>query len=139
MSKSKNQDREFKEVIAEMILKTNKTEFIKINSGVMQISRKNKRNPDFLKIAMPEDIVSAYLTLNGFEKVGIAVFFDRDEFNKIINTIDTKKAEDKVTISSKEYSDLLRLAQKLNALEEAGVDNWSGYEYAIKTLKNKED
>ena len=45
--------------------------------------------------------------------------------------------DDTVTISKKEYFDLLDDMKMLNALIEAGVDNWSGYSYAIEILNNE--
>ena len=42
-----------------------------------------------------------------------------------------------VTISKKEYEQLLEDQAKLQALEAGGVDNWSGYDYAM-TLLNEE-
>ena len=38
---------------------------------------------------------------------------------------------EKVTITKKEYNQLKDDSLKLSALEQAGVDNWSGYEFAI--------
>ena len=39
--------------------------------------------------------------------------------------------EDSVTISYSEYERLLKAEAFLEALEEAGVDNWEGYAQAI--------
>lgn len=39
-----------------------------------------------------------------------------------------------VTITSKEYTQLLERDQWLCALECAGVDNWSAFDYAIDIL-----
>lgn len=47
-----------------------------------------------------------------------------------------------VTISKKEYLSLLEDRNMLTALENAGVDNWNGYDYAMETfeqLQNGED
>jgi len=41
---------------------------------------------------------------------------------------------DKILIDKKEYQDLLLAANVLNALEGAGVDNWSGYDDAREML-----
>ena len=42
---------------------------------------------------------------------------------------------DTVTISRKEYEALLAAREKLDALEAAGVDNWTGYDDAMAQLK----
>lgn len=42
---------------------------------------------------------------------------------------------DTVTISREEYEDLLRDSAFLQALEDAGVDNWSGYDNACETFQ----
>jgi len=42
---------------------------------------------------------------------------------------------DTVTISRKEYQALLAAQEKLDALEAAGVDNWTGYDDAMAQLK----
>ena len=42
---------------------------------------------------------------------------------------------DTVTISRKEYEALLAARDKLDALEAAGVDNWSGYDDAMEHLR----
>lgn len=46
---------------------------------------------------------------------------------------EVKKAIDKsdITISFKEYHELKKASHLLQCLEDAGVDNWSGYEIAI--------
>ena len=45
---------------------------------------------------------------------------------------------DTVTIPKEEYEELLESQKWLDALENAGVDNWSGIDYA-KDLFNDED
>ena len=40
-----------------------------------------------------------------------------------------------VTISKKEYDELVEDQKMLQALEGAGVDNWEGYNYAMQLLK----
>lgn len=45
------------------------------------------------------------------------------------------KAPEQVTISRKEYDRLLAAQAKLDALEAAGVDNWSGYSDAMAELE----
>jgi len=40
-----------------------------------------------------------------------------------------------ITITKKEYEELLREEEKLLALEEFGVDNWLGYDDAMRSLK----
>ena len=47
--------------------------------------------------------------------------------------------EEIVTITKKEYEDLLDSQKWLDALEGAGVDNWSGYGYAAELYRNEED
>ena len=43
-----------------------------------------------------------------------------------------------ITISKKEYESLLEDSKKLTALENAGVDNWEGYHYAIELMQEME-
>jgi hypothetical protein len=43
--------------------------------------------------------------------------------------------EDPITISRKRFDELIAAETELNALEEAGVDNWEGYSYAMETLE----
>lgn len=40
-----------------------------------------------------------------------------------------------VTITKKEYDELNADQRKLNALENAGVDNWDGYDFAMEALE----
>ena len=40
--------------------------------------------------------------------------------------------EEMVTITKKEYEQLVDDSEKLCALENAGVDNWDGYDYAMQ-------
>ena len=47
-----------------------------------------------------------------------------------INFMDTQPTET-ITITKKEYKDLLDRDERLSALEAAGVDNWEGYDVAI--------
>ena len=44
--------------------------------------------------------------------------------------------EETVTISLKEYEQLLDDSEWLRALEDAGVDNWEGFEFAKEILAN---
>ena len=44
--------------------------------------------------------------------------------------------DETITITKKEYEELLDSEWMLNCLESAGVDNWNGYEYAIKEYNN---
>lgn len=39
-----------------------------------------------------------------------------------------------VTITKKRYDELCEMALKLEALEQTGVDNWNGYDYAMEIL-----
>lgn len=43
-----------------------------------------------------------------------------------------------ITISKKEYESLLEDQKLLQCLQDAGVDNWSGYDYAIEMMKEME-
>lgn len=47
--------------------------------------------------------------------------------------------EEMVTITKKEYEDLLDSQKWLDALEGAGVDNWRGCDYAVELYRNEED
>lgn len=47
--------------------------------------------------------------------------------------------EDLVTISYSEYERLLKVEEFLNALEDAGVDNWSGYGDAWDMYEEEEE
>lgn len=44
-----------------------------------------------------------------------------------------------VTISEKEYHDLLKSSHFLNCLENWGVDNWNGYGYAKEEHEEQYD
>ena len=46
--------------------------------------------------------------------------------------------DDTVTISRKEYDQLQKDADMLNALEACGVDNWEGYSEAHAYLREQE-
>ena len=43
-----------------------------------------------------------------------------------------------ITISKKEYEELLEDQKLLQCLQDAGVDNWSGYDYAMEMMKEME-
>lgn len=43
--------------------------------------------------------------------------------------------EKTVTISKKEYDDLIEDSLWLSCLESAGVDNWSGYDFAMEEFQ----
>ena len=45
--------------------------------------------------------------------------------------------EPMVTITKKEYDQLIEDKNLLNALEGAGVDNWDGYSDAMEVLENQ--
>jgi len=47
--------------------------------------------------------------------------------------------EDTITISKKEYESLLEDSNWLNALENAGVDNWDGYSFAQELLEEDQE
>ena len=47
--------------------------------------------------------------------------------------------KEKVTITKKEYEELLDSQKMLNALESAGVDNWEGYDFAMELYRDEEE
>jgi hypothetical protein len=47
--------------------------------------------------------------------------------------------EELMTITRKEYESLVADSNFLEALQSAGVDNWSGYDYAHEILNGSED
>lgn len=65
---------------------------------------------------------------------------ERKERERLEAQIESSKVEEKptdtetVTIPKSEYQKLIADRDFLQALEEAGVDNWEGYEYAVKSL-----
>ena len=52
---------------------------------------------------------------------------------------DDNLPEDMVTISKKEYECLLEDADLLRCLQDAGVDNWEGYDHALREYYNVVD
>lgn len=46
-----------------------------------------------------------------------------------------ESSEAMVTITQKEYDELLDRQAKLNALENGGVDNWDGYDWAMENYR----
>jgi hypothetical protein len=44
-----------------------------------------------------------------------------------------------ITITTKEYESLLDDSKKLEALEGAGVDNWSGFDIAMVIYRGEEE
>ena len=46
----------------------------------------------------------------------------------------TESTEEMVTITKKEYDELIQDSIFLQCLEGAGVDNWSGYSYAQEMM-----
>jgi hypothetical protein len=54
-------------------------------------------------------------------------------------TVNIRKREsDLITISKKEYDELIKDRNKLSALKSAGVDNWEGYDTALDILEEME-
>jgi hypothetical protein len=51
----------------------------------------------------------------------------------------TKQTCDTITITVKEYDELLHAWKKLIALEGGGVDNWEGYYDAMEEMDDEED
>lgn len=47
--------------------------------------------------------------------------------------------EEMVTITKKEYDELVKNSNELNALESCGVDNWDGYDIAMEMIHGDED
>jgi hypothetical protein len=47
--------------------------------------------------------------------------------------------EEMITITKKEYDRLKKRSLKLQALDNAGVDNWDGYSYAMELLDGEEE
>lgn len=47
--------------------------------------------------------------------------------------------EETITITRKVYESLVEDSKMLCALEGAGVDNWSGYSYAMEWLEENDD
>lgn len=45
---------------------------------------------------------------------------------------DTDKDDDIIVISLEEYAEMKEELRWLQCLEEAGVDNWDGYDYALE-------
>lgn len=44
--------------------------------------------------------------------------------------------EEKIVITQKEYDDLIEDQQWLNCLQNAGVDNWDGFDFAKELLED---
>jgi len=42
---------------------------------------------------------------------------------------------DTMTITCEEYDDLIQRSKALQALDDAGVDNWEGFELAMETME----
>lgn len=51
----------------------------------------------------------------------------------------TDTTEEMVTITKAQLDDLLDTEKLYLALESAGVDNWSGYDYAMELYREDED
>ena len=47
--------------------------------------------------------------------------------------------EETITITKSEYESLLEDRKRLRSLEAAGVDNWSGYDYARELYEEDDD
>lgn len=58
---------------------------------------------------------------------------------ELIETAVRQQVEEMVTITKKEYDSLLEDREFLDALRCAGVDNWSGYGFAMEMLEEEED
>ncbi|NRQ71973.1 hypothetical protein HQK17_28040 [Bacillus cereus] len=63
----------------------------------------------------------------------------RDEYTFVdVDISEMKGVKDYVVISQSELEDLREDAHKLSCLEAAGVDNWSGYDYACELMGEDE-
>ena len=49
------------------------------------------------------------------------------------------KKDNNIIVTVKEYLELLECAKKLEALESAGVDNWEGYDEAMRIMHEGEE
>ena len=49
------------------------------------------------------------------------------------------KNEETVTLLKSEYDNLMERDEKLTALENGGVDNWHGYDWAMEAIREDED
>ena len=47
--------------------------------------------------------------------------------------------EETITISKEEYESLLEDQKLLQCLQDAGVDNWEGYDYAMEMMEDVEN
>ena len=54
---------------------------------------------------------------------------------KLVSEMTGKVEEETVEVPVSYRAELLRRAEELSALQAAGVDNWSGYSYAMELLK----
>lgn len=65
----------------------------------------------------------------------IEYFYNKDhQIVKQVTTVEEQSSKDKelVTLSKEKFDKMQKEIDFLNALEAAGVDNWSGYEFAHK-------
>lgn len=49
-----------------------------------------------------------------------------------VKNMEDEKMSEEITITKKEYEELLDQVRLLNCLRSGGVDNWGGYEFAIE-------
>jgi len=72
------------------------------------------------------------------EKLRIRCGMTKDEvFN--LGYPKNQTMEETVTITKKHYNDLLEDSRQLQCLENAGVDNWDGYSYAMEEFHGDEE
>lgn len=63
----------------------------------------------------------------------------RDEYDFVnVDISEMNGVQDYVVISQSALEDLREEAHKLSCLEAAGVDNWSGYDYAMELTGDEE-
>ncbi len=61
------------------------------------------------------------------------------ELDLVIMRDKARERPDRVFVPKERYDKLKRDAEMYYALQEAGVDNWDGYEYAMDILDEWED
>jgi hypothetical protein len=63
---------------------------------------------------------------------------NESETADVVEEFEDEINEDTVTITKKEYEQLLEDSKWLSCLESAGVDNWAGYDYAVDLMRENE-
>ncbi|MDG0056958.1 hypothetical protein MMB75_25365 [Paenibacillus sp. P2(2022)] len=73
----------FSELI-QKCLESDSLEVQVMNNALMELSKKNRRRPGFIKFAVPDETADR-LMLGGDSPVAMMVLIDRDKFNSITN------------------------------------------------------